>query len=361
MADKHATPKPVLLTIGNELAYQHNNLIRTPLKMGLIESRIFIQALSTINVDTQAFVPIHIPVTSVMRELKNGADYADIQKACDALVGRVLDLVPANEAQTRTHKIPLMQEVLAVDGTGKISVTFNNKAQPYLLQLKAGGNFTSADVATLLAFRNPNSGRLYWIIKSWAGLGSGSTHTKEITLSTLKSWLLANDKLYPIYTEFKRRVLDPIAAEFKKIGFNASWEPVVTGKKTTGIRFTIPRNKPKASPAKAIPTVSSEPGQAVTTTSTTSSKHELFYQKLKQTYGLAPGQVQVVTHYLEQGNKDQLKDRFNNVTSFLSGLDKMQAKGPLGNYVWTCLQNKYPFLKTLHTRLTTATQVAENT
>jgi hypothetical protein len=349
MSNESISKVPALKPVGNDLAYQHNHLIRAPLKMGVIESRIFIQALSSISRDTTEFSPTVIPISLVMREPENGNDYADIKKACDALVSRILDLVPATESKTRTHKVPLMSEVQAVKGTGTIRVTFNDKAKPYLLQLKESGNFTSADVATLLSFRNPNSSRLYWILKSWSGLGSGSNYTKEENLDNLKSWLLADAKLYPIYTEFKRRILDPIAAEFKAIGYGATWQPVRTGKKTTSLRFSFPRNRDKTTNAKPR---GSAADLSVPAKLSLSNEHERFYQKLSDTYGLAPWQVQVVTFYLQGESNEQLKsNRFANIIEFLHSLDKTRAKAALGGYVWSCLTDKYPYLRTIHEKL----------
>lgn len=338
-----------LAPVGNDLAYQHNYLIRAPLKMGVIESRIFIQALSSISRDATEFSPTSIPVSLVMREPENGSDYADIKKACDALVSRILNLVPVNESKTRTHKVPLMAEVQAVKGTGTIQVTFNEKAKPYLLQLKESGNFTSADVATLLSFRNPNSSRLYWILKSWSGLGSGSRYVKEETLDNLKYWLLADRKLYPVYTEFKRRVLDPVAAEFKAIGYGATWEPVRTGRKTTSLRFSFPRNQEKTAKAKPRSSATDALPPAILAPLT---RYEQFYQTLSKTYELAPWQVQVVTYYLqEERSEEMLSTRFSNITSFLRNLDKARVKTTLGGYVWSCLLKEYSYLKTISKKL----------
>ena len=339
--------EPALKPLGNTLAYQHNHLIRAPVRMGVIESRIFIQALSAVSMDTTAFTSCIIPVAMVMRELENGDDYAAIKRACDALVSRILDLVPANQANARTHKVPLMAEVETVKGTGTIRVSFNDKAKPYLLQLKESGNFTSAEVATLLSFRNPNSARLYWILKSWSGLGRGTVHVKEETLDNLKFWLLADKQLYPLFTEFKRRVLDPVAAEFTAIGYGATWEAVKTGKKTTGLRFTIPRNQErmgKGKPSSRAPAA----GQPALANPPPADKYEQLRCRLVSRYGLAPRQVAVVTHYVQANGDEKLKSlRLNNVVSFLGGLDVSKAKTTLGGYVWSCLRAKFPYLGTL--------------
>lgn len=251
---------PDLQPIGNALAAQHNAFIRTPLRMGVIESRIFIQALSDINHETTEFPTTIIPMSSFMRSKRDGEAYEDVRKAVDALVGRTINLLRGAENKERVHKIPLMAEVEIVHGQSAVRVSFNAKAKPYLLQLKDGGNFTQADIVTLLTFKNPNSTRLYWILKSYANLGQGSLVTQAVQLEDLKLWLLEDASLYPVYADFIKRVVEPVFKEFAAVGYSAAWKAVRTGKKTTALQFTIPRNQP------ALPAATSTKGTSVADT-----------------------------------------------------------------------------------------------
>ncbi|WP_170172770.1 replication initiation protein, partial [Hymenobacter rigui] len=54
-----------------------------------------------------------------------------------------------------------------------------------------------------------------------------------------------DEALYPVFADFKKRVLDPVAEDFQRIGFGATWVPVRTGKKTTALLFSIPKDKPE--------------------------------------------------------------------------------------------------------------------
>jgi hypothetical protein len=110
--------------------------------------------------------------------------------------------------------------------------------------LTEAGNFTSANIATLLTM-TPNAQRLYWILKSYAGIGTREAVPYEVSLDKLKELLLEDASLYPVFAEFKRRVLDPIKDEFasENVGFPIRWKPLKTGKKVTGIGFTIPREE----------------------------------------------------------------------------------------------------------------------
>lgn len=258
----------------NRLAFQHNHLIRTPLRMGLVEARIFIHALGQVHQTDKAFKPLKIPVSAVVGHEPNGEDYKGIHAACKALVRQILNLLPVNAKRGRLHEVPLMADIALDPGTGFITGQFNEKAKPYLLNLKEAGNFTRANVETLLTFTNPNSARLYWILLSFRNLEGPKV---QIQLKDLKVWMLKDDILYPIFAEFKRRVLDPIAEDFQRIGFNATWEPVKTGRSTTALLFTIPKEK---APKRKL--LASAPGSDVATaTDTDTSSFSAFLSATK--------------------------------------------------------------------------------
>jgi hypothetical protein len=143
--------------------------------------------------------------------------------------------------------------------------------------------------------------------------------------------------------EFKRRVLDPIATEFKAIGYGATWQPVRTGKKTTSLRFSFPRNREKTTNA----TPRSTADLRVPAKLSLGNERERFYQKLSDAYGLAAWQVQVVTYYLQEGDEELQFKRFANVTDCLNSLDKARIKTALGGYVWSCVTTKFPYMKTI--------------
>lgn len=220
--------------------------------MGEIEVKLFIHALAQINQRDTELPPIRIPVTAIVGNKPSGKDYTNVWKACQDLAAQHINVLPVGK-RGRRSLVNIISNLELDPGTGLLTGDFNPKAAPYLLKLKDTGNFTSAEIEKLLTFKNPNSARLYWILLSYRNLGSRSSAVKkQIELDELKGWMLTDKDLYPIYTEFKRRVLDPIAEDFTSIGFPATWEPVRSGKKTTALTFLIPKDKPAPKP-KALP------------------------------------------------------------------------------------------------------------
>lgn len=284
----------------NSHAFQHNFLIRTPLRMGLIEARIFIHALGHIHQNDKELPSIKIPIKRILGDNLAGPGYEAVKIACKALVRQILNVLPPNARRGNLREVPLMAAIDLDLGTGYITGQFNELARPYLLQLKEAGNFTSANIQNLLTFTNANSARLYWILLSYRNLESKSaTVKKHLELKELKGWILNDDSLYPVFADFKKRVLDPVAEDFKRIGFGATWEPIRTGKKTTALAFSIPKDKPepKKLAAKAAAAIG-ETSDWTTWLAAVDKKLQTAYTSLLDKHQLTPATAKKVVQWV---------------------------------------------------------------
>jgi len=249
---------------GNTVAFQHNELVRAPYRMGVLESRIFVEALRGINHGPdgdETLPPIDIPLSAVLLGNDDSAEaYADVRAACKDLFNKSINLAKLDAPKGTFHRAHLVSELELVPGSGRIRGSFTPVIRPYLLQLTTAGNFTRADIATLLTL-SPTAQRLYWYLKSFANMGEGRTVTHSVGLEPLKLLLLNDAALYPIYTEFARRVLEPIRLEFHAptVAFAIEWEGTKTGKKTTGIKFTIPKAQQQLAAAPVASTAAAKP------------------------------------------------------------------------------------------------------
>ena len=250
----------------------------------------------------------------------DGADnYADVRQACKDLFNKSINLAKLDAPKGTFHRAHLVSELELIPGSGRIRGSFTPVIQPYLLQLTTAGNFTRADIATLLTL-SPNAQRLYWFLKSFANMGSSPTVKQPIGIDKLKELLLNDTGLYPIYAEFVRRVLEPIMKEFKEpnVAFPVEWVGVKTGKKTTGIAFTIPKAQqqltaaPVASVAAAKPTA--RPDRFTAWLAGQSVKLQTAYAGLTSTKGasanhLTPNVAQAVVKHVA-GKPDREKALF---------------------------------------------------
>ena len=329
------TPQPLTTTLtlsddsddrnkrrGNTVAFQHNELVRAPYRMGILESRIFVEALRGINHGPDGdttLPPIDIPISAVIGENDGADNYAAVRQACKDLFNKSINLAKLDAPKGTFHRAHLVSELELIPGSGRIRGSFTPVIQPYLLQLTTTGNFTRADIATLLTL-TPNAQRLYWFLKSFANMGSSPTVKQSVGIEQLKLLLLHDATLYPIYAEFVRRVLEPIMKEFKgpNVAFPVGWSGVKTGKKTTGIAFTIPKAQqrlaaaPVASVAAAKPTA--RPDRFTAWLAGQNEKLQLAYAGLTGTKGasanhLAPNVAQAIVKHVA-GKPDREKALF---------------------------------------------------
>jgi len=234
---------------GNTVAFQHNNLARAPYRMGVLEARIFVEALRGINQGPDGdttLPPIDIALSDVIGSNDGAEAYAAVRQACKDLFNKSINLEPIGARKGENfHRTHIVSDIELRAGTGRIRGTFAPLMQPYLLQLTTAGNFTRADIATLLTL-SPNAQRLYWYLKSFANMGSERTVTHSVGIEQLKLLLLNDAGLYPLFADLKRWVLEPVMLEFAApdVAFPVKWEGTKTGKKTTGIKFTIPKAQP---------------------------------------------------------------------------------------------------------------------
>ena len=164
-ADRRATTRQIRQ---DSMVAQHNDLIRARYDMSLLESRLFVCLLGRIDRKDKDFVLCRIPVSELYPDEKvGGKAYSQVREAVIRLASRVIH-VETRDEQGRREIVsnPLMATCRYKEGSGYLIAQFNNFVKPYLLELQ--GNFTVAEIQTLLGFRSFYSYRLYWLLKSSA-------------------------------------------------------------------------------------------------------------------------------------------------------------------------------------------------
>ncbi|WP_082081868.1 replication initiation protein [Methylocucumis oryzae] len=120
-----------------------------------------------------------------------------------------------------------------IDGSGMVNLTFDPLLKPYLLQLK--GNFTSSRLEMLLSFKSQYTMRMYSLLKQYENLSK-----RDIDLQQLREMLgIAKDQ-YPLYSNFRERILEPAQKELKlKADLHFEFDEIKQSRKVSAIRFRI--------------------------------------------------------------------------------------------------------------------------
>jgi plasmid replication initiation protein len=220
----------------DRLVAQHNDLIRARYEMSLLEARLFVSLLGRVNRGDKEFVLCRIPVSELYPgEKVGGKAYVQVKEAVMRLVSRIINLETTDERGLREIiSNPLMATCRYKEGSGYVIAQFNNFVKPYLLELQ--GNFTVAELQTLLSFRSFYSHRLYWLLKS------GAFHQDDVklNLTTLKQTLNLESR-YQNYADFKRYVLDVAQKELAKTDMAFDYQPLKEGRAVSTILFQLLR------------------------------------------------------------------------------------------------------------------------
>lgn len=232
-ADQRATTRQIRQ---DSLVAQHNDLIRARYDMSLLESRLFVCLLGRIDRKDKDFVLCRIPVSELYPDEKvGGKAYAQVREAVIRLASRIIH-VETKDEQGRREIVsnPLMATCRYKEGSGYLIAQFNNFIKPYLLELQ--GNFTVAEIQTLLGFRSFYSYRLYWLLKSSAF----HKDTIVVELATLKKTLNLEQR-YQNFADFKRFVLDVAKNELSQTDMAFEYQQAKTGRAVSSLHFYLSR------------------------------------------------------------------------------------------------------------------------
>jgi hypothetical protein len=338
--------------------YQHNHLIRTNLRMGELEAKIFVLALSCIYQSAdpnEPLPPIKIKITDVV-STPSGPTYELLRKACKDLFDQELHLVSTKSKSRKADYWSRIVTDIGIDeGTGFITGYFNPRIRPFLQGLKATAEseetgFTMAYLAVLLTLQNPHAQRMYWILKSWQKVG-----VKEYTVEQLKLFLFEIGALdkggkqkevkdpYPNWADFARFVLKPVEKELAKIDFPVTITPIKTGKKTTAVRFTLPPITAKPQPIQAALPFGQQTLPQSTAPTATDSLPAAFgqlYTALARVWQLSSSQIESVKAAVgaNETKLGKVKDVMRVLNAEKAGIDNLPA------VLWTRLKKEFPVL-----------------
>lgn len=331
------------LSPGNSLTYQHNMLIHQPINMSSLETKIFLLALRCVHKTDEELPPISIPLTDIMPKLNGGKDYFEIASACEKLLNRNVQQVPLTEKGfSKTKKwrgINIFQE-LAIDanGSGKVTGLFTDSIKPYILQLN--GNYTWGEIATLLTISNPNTHRLYWILKSYY---KGEC---ELGLDELRMLLFENETQYVTFADFKRYVLDVAVKTFASLDWEVSYKALKCGKKVDRIKFTMSliQSEKKIKQAIEQPQLSLPMQSAEIDFPQQPEQFNKVYKALKSVWSFEMWQIKLVAEYIDSNDLKLEKVRD---TMRVINVEKTKFDNPAA-VLWVTLKKNLPALEKLH-------------
>ncbi|MCB2380411.1 replication initiation protein [Hymenobacter sp. BT635] len=217
---------------------QHNALINARFSFVPLQMRLFVALLSRIDFEDVDFKEHFIPLEELVFDRRGGSAYEQVDEMCKGLASFTLYIEELEENTRKRRRkpsytyIPLMAEAGYRADLGGVSASFNPKIMPYLLQLRESGNFTIADMQQVLKLKSPQSLRIYWLLKEYAGFGR-----RTISVEDLRFVLGIEEHEYPRFSNFKARVLDKAQSEIGETDIPFTYELEREGKTVARIKF----------------------------------------------------------------------------------------------------------------------------
>ncbi|MBG8556139.1 replication initiation protein [Hymenobacter guriensis] len=217
---------------------QHNALINARFSFVPLQMRLFVSLLSRIDFEDVDFKEHFIPLDELVFERRGGSAYEQVDEMCKGLASFTLYIEELEEKTRKRRRkpsytyIPLMAEAGYRADLGGVVASFNPKIMPYLLQLRECGNFTTADMQQVLKLKSPQSLRIYWLLKEYAGFGR-----RTISVEDLRFVLGIEEHEYPRFSNFKARVLDKAQSEIAETDIPFTYELEREGKTVARIKF----------------------------------------------------------------------------------------------------------------------------
>ena len=208
--------------------------------LSLEEQKLILTLASMVQPDDEEFKPYKFIISDFMKLL--GIDtktkYTQIPKITKELMKKVFEI---KEGDTLIQTAWLSSAIYK-KGSGMVELEFSPRLKPYMLKL--GTLFTQYKLANILSMKSKYSPRIYEILKCNEFRKQGSI---EIEISELRKLLKAED-IYPLYADFKRKIIKQGQKELKKLSdIYFDFEDIKTGRKVTSIRFYIHKNKIESS------------------------------------------------------------------------------------------------------------------
>lgn len=216
------------------LITKSNALVEANYKLGVLEQKIILMLASKLQPSDTEFKTYSLSVNEFAKLLgiSSKSKYEEIRKITYALVKKGFEV----RVDNRVHQVSWLSSVTYNENEGTVDLRFDPFLKPYLLELKS--HFTSYRLENVIKLKSSYSIRLYELLKQYE-------RVKERTfeLSRLREMLGIED-MYPVYGNFKQRVLLRAQEELKdKTDISFQLEEIKKGRKVVKLKFIILQNK----------------------------------------------------------------------------------------------------------------------
>jgi plasmid replication initiation protein len=217
----------------SHLITKSNALVEANYKLGVVEQKIILMLASRIQPSDTEFKTYTLSVNEFVKMLglSTKSKYKEVREVTIGLMKKAFEI----RIKNKVIQVSWLSYVAYNENEGTVDIRFDPFLKPYLLQLKS--HFTSYRLDNIVKLKSAYSIRLYELLKQYEKIKE-----RVFTVDELRTMLDIKD-IYPVYGNFKQRVLSVAKRELKdKTDIYFEIEEIKKGRKVERIRFSIFKN-----------------------------------------------------------------------------------------------------------------------
>ena len=202
------------------------------------EQKIILTLASMVQPEDTEFKEYKFKIKDFIKLLgmQDQSKYTEVPKITKELMKKVFEIKEGKDI----IQLAWLSSARYKTGEGTVILKFDSNLKPYMLQLNSV--FTNYKLANILSMKSKYSPRIYEILKCNEYKKQGYL---ELEISELRK-LLKTEKIYPLYNDLKRKIIEKAQKELKKLtDISFEFEEIKTGRKVTSLKFYINTNKTK--------------------------------------------------------------------------------------------------------------------
>ncbi|MES0334732.1 MAG: replication initiation protein [Candidatus Magnetobacterium sp. LHC-1] len=221
------------------LVTKSNDLVEARYYLTLTEQRVILYMVSMIEPNDEDFKTYRITVSEFVGiiGIDNKSAYNQIRQVTESLISNVIRIY---QPETNSYlSVAWLSSSKYFVGEGYVELRFDPGLKPYLLGMKQ--RFTSYKLAAVARLNSVYSIRIYELLKQYHKIG-----VRTLTLQDLRKILGVKDNKYRLYGHLKDKVILVAQSELaKSTDLSFEFKELKTGRKVTGIEFTITVKQPE--------------------------------------------------------------------------------------------------------------------
>lgn len=220
--------------LDTSLVVKSNKLIEARFSLGVIEQKVVLAFIAMVNSSDANFQEYEMDVRSICSIMGvKGENYYPVIKE---MTKSIRDKGFTIKEDDGDLQIGWFSSIKYHDKRGKVSVSFDPKLKPYLLDLKK--DYTKYRLYNAIVLKGSYSIRFYELLKQYEFLGA-----RSIDVEKLKEILRIPASKYTKYNSFKFKVINKAIAEInRKTDIMITYREIRSERKVHTLEFTIESN-----------------------------------------------------------------------------------------------------------------------